>query len=186
MNMEEIQIKYNRNRFTHDEMSEIEGDIGDFVKIKCVPTEELSVDVPFVITLLISPPLYFFGQGFFTKIGENFGDAVSSEIIECYSKFKRKIVDFLMRKDENEPAKIRFEMPHEKIGAVVIGNVMCSKPDEIKEVFDDLVDLSNKAESDIISIPENVKITKMYYSFDINKKEWEFTYALSDKNDIFQ
>ena len=41
--MEEIKIKYNQNLFTHDEMDEIECDIGDFVKIKCVPTEELSV-----------------------------------------------------------------------------------------------------------------------------------------------
>jgi hypothetical protein len=186
MNMEEIKIKYNQNLFTHDEMDEIEGDIGDFVKIKCVSTEELSVEVPLVITIVIGTPLYFFAKGFFTKLGENFGDAISSDLIECYSKFKIRIIDLLMRNDENEPAKIRFEVHHKKIGAVVVGHVISSEPDEIEEAFDNVAELVNKAESDIISSPEDVKITNMYYSFEAHKKEWEFTYALSDKEDVFQ
>lgn len=183
--MEEIQIKYNYNLFTHDEMSEIEGDIGNFVKIKCVPTEELSIEVPFVITVLL-PAIYFFEKGLFTKLGENIGDAISSDIIECYSKFKKLIVNLIMKKDDNETAKVRFEIPYEKINVVIIGNVLCSEPDEIEKAFNNLIDLPNKAESDIVNLSKDIKITNMYYSFEANKKEWEFTYALSDKNDIFQ
>ncbi len=184
--MEEIKIKYNQNLFTHYEMDEIECDIGDFVKIKCVPTEELSVEVPLVITIVIGTPLYFFAKGFFTKLGENFGDAISSDLIECYSKFKVRIIDLLMRKDGNELAKIRFEVHHKKIGAVVVGHMISIEPDEIEEAFDNVAELVNKAENDIISSPEGVKITNMSYSFEAHKKEWEFTYALSDKEDIFQ
>ena len=91
-----------------------------------------------------------------------------------------------MRTDENKPAKIRFEIHHKKIGAVVIGHVISSEPDEIEEAFDNVTELLNKAESDISSSPEDVKITNMYYSFEAHKKEWEFTYALSDKEDILQ
>jgi len=98
MNRGHLSIEYDFLTYNKSHFDELKNTISPLFDIDIRELRQKSfVEHPLVMMVLYSSAM-FFSQGFFTKIGENVGDAVGKDVVLLYSKFKQKIVDSLFHR----------------------------------------------------------------------------------------
>jgi hypothetical protein len=180
-------IRYNERIFNLDELKDIQTELEGICDVKFTKTESLSADIPIEITILLAVPIYYFMKGFFTRLGEIAAETIGEDLKKAYKSFKKKIIAALLNAKERGVPKLRIETHHETLDFMVTGNVLTDNEEIFDQVFDSINEMYQLIEVDVKERDFlKSELSKVFYSFNVEKTKWEFVYAMTKDNRILK
>lgn len=180
----EADIRYDPRNYSEERVKAFCFENSRTLTLKDKLVARKAVEPPSVIWLtLLTPLVYFFAKGFFTKIGERLGEKVANELINAYESFKTSLVCLLNSRTKSDVPVLLLEFEHPITAAKVEGAVKSKSKVVVQNALDRTHELFVIVEYLIKNNPA-LKFERIQFVFNPKTKRWALNYLILDSGEI--
>ena len=175
-----ILLEYDESSCFREPINEIKGELSKYFEVRT----EVSISFNnggtsfYLALLLLSSPFMYFSKGFFTKIGENLGNEVSTDLRKGYRIMRKQLAKIITRSAKGNTPIVIIRIPikenqHHSMNQGINGIIKTNDEKLFCECFDRVEELYHIAQKIIEEIGRKGDIIGITFNYNFQTDSWE-------------